>query len=190
VAIDCTPDALAAAAKCFKCPSGTTLLEIQTYLLCQILNNGGTGGGGVSQLMAGTNITLNPVGGTGVVTINSSGAPAEFQSGLFTLGSTQIANVAHGLGAMPQNFGARMRCVVADLTSGMQVGDESEASCWFDSNSVIGLFNVIATVTNVIVTSSMVIIGGEGNVVVPNRNGGASNILSGNNFRIKIYASL
>lgn len=33
----------------------------------------GTGGGGVTQIVAGTNITISPVGGTGVVTINSSG---------------------------------------------------------------------------------------------------------------------
>ena len=34
--------------------------------------NGGAGGGGVTQIVAGTNITISPVGGTGVVTINAS----------------------------------------------------------------------------------------------------------------------
>ena len=34
---------------------------------------GGGGGSGVSQIIAGTNITISPAGGTGVVTINSSG---------------------------------------------------------------------------------------------------------------------
>lgn len=189
MAISCDPNDLAAAARCFKCLSGATLEEVQTYLLCQILNNGGTGGG-VTKLVAGTNITINPAGGTGVVTINSTGgAPAEFQSGLFTLGVTAIANAAHGLGAVPQNFQARMVCVVADLTSGMQVGDESEVACWFDSNNGSGLFNVIATATNIVVSSSTVIIGSEGNVIVPHRGGGFGNILSGNNFRIKIYAN-
>jgi hypothetical protein len=33
----------------------------------------GTGGGGVTQIVAGTNITISPTGGTGVVTINSTG---------------------------------------------------------------------------------------------------------------------
>lgn len=32
-----------------------------------------TGGGGVSQIVAGTNVTISPVGGTGVVTINATG---------------------------------------------------------------------------------------------------------------------
>lgn len=34
---------------------------------------GFTGGGGVTQIIAGTNITISPPGGTGVVTINSTG---------------------------------------------------------------------------------------------------------------------
>lgn len=33
----------------------------------------GGGGGGVSQIVAGTNVTISPVGGTGVVTINATG---------------------------------------------------------------------------------------------------------------------
>ena len=32
-----------------------------------------SGGGGVTQIVAGTNVTISPVGGTGIVTINSSG---------------------------------------------------------------------------------------------------------------------
>lgn len=35
--------------------------------------DGGGGAGGVSQIVAGTNVTISPGGGTGVVTINSSG---------------------------------------------------------------------------------------------------------------------
>ncbi len=34
---------------------------------------GGSGGGGVTSIVAGTNITISPVGGTGAVTINSTG---------------------------------------------------------------------------------------------------------------------
>jgi hypothetical protein len=37
---------------------------------------GGSSASGVSQLVAGTNITLSPAGGTGVVTINASGGPS------------------------------------------------------------------------------------------------------------------
>ena len=34
--------------------------------------NGGAGGGGVTQIVAGTNITISPPGGTGIVTIDAS----------------------------------------------------------------------------------------------------------------------
>lgn len=161
MAINCDPDALAALAKCFKCQSGN-LTEIQTYLLCQILNNGGTGGG----------------------------SGKTFQSALFPVNVTAIANVPHGLGGMPQNFQARMVCVAPDLSSGMQIGDESECACWFDTNDVVNLFNVIATATNMIVTSSQVITAFAGNTVVATRTGGFNQITDGNNFRVKIYASL
>ncbi|MCP4830744.1 MAG: tail fiber protein, partial [Gammaproteobacteria bacterium] len=33
----------------------------------------GAGGGGVTQIVAGTNVTVDPVGGTGIVTVNSTG---------------------------------------------------------------------------------------------------------------------
>lgn len=63
MAISCDPNDLAAAARCFKCLSGATLEEVQTYLLCQILNSGGTGGsGGTTQVFSGNG---NP---NGVVT--------------------------------------------------------------------------------------------------------------------------
>jgi hypothetical protein len=39
----------------------------------QYTANAGSGGGGVTQIIAGTNITISPAGGTGVVTINSTG---------------------------------------------------------------------------------------------------------------------
>ena len=47
MAISCDVNVLAQQAKCFKCNSPATLAEIQTYLLCQILNNGTGGGGGL-----------------------------------------------------------------------------------------------------------------------------------------------
>ena len=37
------------------------------------LNSGGTSTTGVTQIVAGTNVTINPASGTGVVTINSTG---------------------------------------------------------------------------------------------------------------------
>lgn len=38
MSLDCDPNALAAAARCFKCLLPVTQLEVQTYLLCQIAN--------------------------------------------------------------------------------------------------------------------------------------------------------
>jgi hypothetical protein len=38
----------------------------------------GGGGGGVTQIIAGTNVSISPGGGTGAVTINSSGAGGSF----------------------------------------------------------------------------------------------------------------
>jgi hypothetical protein len=40
----------------------------------------GAGGTGVTQIIAGTNITISPVGGTGAVTINASGGSSGFQT--------------------------------------------------------------------------------------------------------------
>ena len=47
-------------------PNGTTVLQTWT-------NIQGAGVAGVSQIVAGTNVTISPIGGTGVVTVNSSG---------------------------------------------------------------------------------------------------------------------
>ena len=50
--------------------------------------------GGVSQIVAGSNVTISPVGGTGIVTVSASG------SGLYSLGGTLSgANIALGTGA-------------------------------------------------------------------------------------------
>jgi len=44
--MDCDPNALAALAKCLQCLSPTSLLEVQTYLLCQIGNSAAISGAG------------------------------------------------------------------------------------------------------------------------------------------------
>lgn len=50
--------------------SNVTLTQVGNDI--EIAATGG-GGGGVTQIVAGTNITISPAGGTGVVTINASG---------------------------------------------------------------------------------------------------------------------
>lgn len=47
-----------------ECPGGLSLLSC---------TDGGGTGSGVTQIIAGTNVTISPVGGTGAVTVNSSG---------------------------------------------------------------------------------------------------------------------
>ena len=52
----------------------------------------GGGGGNVSQIIAGTNITISPVGGTGAVTINSTGG-----TGTGTVTQVQGAGTVNGI---------------------------------------------------------------------------------------------
>ena len=52
--------------------------------LAEILNKPTIPSGGVTQIVAGTNVTISPTGGTGAVTINSSGGtPSIFSSPCF-----------------------------------------------------------------------------------------------------------
>lgn len=48
----------------------------------------GAGGGGVTQIVAGTGVSVSPSGGTGVVTIS---APAEFVSGMIVAFNSAVA---------------------------------------------------------------------------------------------------
>ena len=52
---------------------GQGLLPLQNICI-----NSSGGSSGVSQIIAGTNVTISPVGGTGAVTINSSGGGGSF----------------------------------------------------------------------------------------------------------------
>ena len=52
--------------------SGDTLMWSREYGW-RLLSVSGGGSSGVSQIVAGTNVTISPIGGTGVVTINSTG---------------------------------------------------------------------------------------------------------------------
>jgi hypothetical protein len=61
----CTPETLLNAAACFQCLSEKQLAAINSYLLCQILNTGGTGGGGSSFSGSGAPTTQVPTGTSG-----------------------------------------------------------------------------------------------------------------------------
>lgn len=101
MSISCDPNSLAQAAKCFKCESINTLLEIQTYLLCQIANNG-TGGGGTSVL---TNNHIFVGNAANVATdVPMSGDATIVNTGAVTLTNSASTRSNLGLGTtdMPQ----------------------------------------------------------------------------------------
>jgi len=56
-----------------KYPIGSIISAV-SYDLSNVITGGG--GGGVTQIVAGTNVSISPTGGTGAVTINSSGGSA------------------------------------------------------------------------------------------------------------------
>jgi hypothetical protein len=66
-----------------------TTRQIEQKILTA-LNNGGGSTGGVSQIVAGTNVTVSPAGGTGAVTVNATGGSSGTFSGT---GSPQGAQV-------------------------------------------------------------------------------------------------
>ena len=190
MAISCDPNDLAALARCFKCLPPGTLTEVQTYLLCQILNNGGTGGG-VTSIIAGTNVTINPAGGTGAVTINAAGGGGvtNFTSVPATLGAVAITTQNHGLANAPKYVRAVMRCIVNDAASTYVVGDEVDCCYFMDTFNACQLFSIFANATQVGARSTLTITGNEAGVVVCTKGGGAKvHITSGNNWNLVIYA--
>lgn len=74
------PESLLSQANCYSCfgVGAGELKLMELALLAQIANNGSTGGGGgaVTSLVAGTNITLSPPTGLGAVTINAASGGA------------------------------------------------------------------------------------------------------------------
>ena len=74
----------------------------------------GTGGSGVTQIVAGTNITISPTGGTGVVTINSTGGGAV--GSLTTTGTTGAATLIGTVLNIP-NYSAASSLSLANIGS-------------------------------------------------------------------------
>ena len=83
------------------------------YYLYLYFNNqwnsfaGSGGGGGVTQLIAGTGISISPSGGTGTVTINASGGSTTYISAAgvtnrVTSDPSGTQTIAHGLGIVPE----------------------------------------------------------------------------------------
>lgn len=92
-------------------PVGTLLFTTDTQKLYVGTGTGialiGGGAGGVSQIIAGTNITISPSGGTGAVTINaSSGEEINFADDETVSGSGTSWTLANSpaAGCVPQLF--------------------------------------------------------------------------------------
>jgi hypothetical protein len=97
--------------------------------------SGSGGTGGVTQLVAGTNVTLSPVGGTGVVTVNAGGSGG----GTVTSVSVTTANGVSGsvanptttpaisltLGAITPSSVAASGTVTGSNLSGTNTGDQT-----------------------------------------------------------------
>lgn len=80
MAVPCDSASLIDLAKCIQCIPQGMQFQVLVSLLCQIANNP-SGGGAVTQLLAGTNITLNPANGLGTVTINATASATQVFSG-------------------------------------------------------------------------------------------------------------
>ncbi len=78
--VTCTPSNLAELAACLKGLSPTQQEAVQTYLLCQIANNGGAGGGGSITEGAGAPVAA-PSSGTGAYIDTNDGTIYWYYSG-------------------------------------------------------------------------------------------------------------
>ncbi|QNI34543.1 hypothetical protein H7849_11970 [Alloacidobacterium dinghuense] len=89
----------------------------------QIIGGSGSGGGGVTQIIAGTNVTISPSGGTGAVTIDAGGGggggnlygPVDAQTG--TSYTLQLSDAPNGLGTVTMNNAANNTVTVPPNSS-------------------------------------------------------------------------
>lgn len=105
MAINCDTNELQHLAKCFQCLSGATLKQVQTYLLCQIANNGASGGTSVltdGHIFVGnaanvaTDVAMSKdatISDTGAVTL-ANNATARSDIGLGTTDSVSFNDVS------------------------------------------------------------------------------------------------
>lgn len=107
---------------------GTKWAILQRWIRLLAENLSGGGGAGVTQLIAGSNITLSPVGGQGVVTINASGGggsgiPAQATFASAATGNTLITPASGNVIAIGSITGAAgTRTFALDVT-GRSDGD-------------------------------------------------------------------
>jgi hypothetical protein len=126
---------------------------------------------------------------TALNTIKQLNALISFTSAPSVVTGVQPVNAAHGLGATPTKVRGVMRCTTAD--GAFAVGDEIDCCYWFDVLNARMLFNVRTNATNVICSSNFPVVGNEASVKVTSAAGGGTvSPVSGNNWRLVIYATL
>lgn len=178
------------------------MLPSQTGNAGKVLGTNGTdplwvdqaAGGGVTQIIAGTNVTIDPVGGTGAVTINASG------SGSTVIGQTQSVSpfeTSIGFEAGNANTGANNTYMgyqagraMTGATNNVVIGYQAMDVATIPSSNVIIGASACGTTGN---TSQNVVIGynaasattalGSDSVIIGNDAGrtvtGTSNVLIG-----------
>ena len=123
-------------------------------------NNGGSGGSGVSQIIAGNGITISPSGGTGTVTINSYGGGVAgiqgFPSEIYVNGTAGSYVTGNVILTLPQPIGTANTVQFNQigiggatvLGSGASVTGTYAASSGLFSNPAVGIYDQPTLVMN------------------------------------------
>lgn len=102
---------------------GVKWAKVQRWLKLIAENISGGGGGGVTQILAGTNITVSPVGGTGVVTVNSTGGGNNYATVANNAGNTTVTADADNYSLGITVGGAARTSIIILATTGAAAGD-------------------------------------------------------------------
>jgi hypothetical protein len=158
----CDPQSLMSAAQCFDCLSPGQQMSVLLYLMCQIQQNGSTGGGG-----------------------------AGFASAQFPLTATGYTT-NHGLGGVPSIRSAVLVCVSPDANTFYVPGDEIDVDGISVTSGGGPAFTLGDNSTAIFAGASMVPLGNENNYELNAKGGGIGTVspASFNNFRLKFYARL
>ena len=107
------------------------------------LGLGGGGSGGVTQLVAGTNVTLSPAGGTGVVTVNATGGAG---GGGFT-GVSASSGAGTVTAFTGSQSGATITVPLASIPAGLTNGSKYYVKVWANIALNITASNSLANYT-------------------------------------------
>ena len=107
--------------------SQTVLLRKICNNTAQIVDTGGGGGGAVTKIIAGTNITIDPVTGLGAVTINASGGSGggnDYAAATNNSGNTTVTPTQPNYTEKLTFTGAASSRIIILVTGGRSAGDK------------------------------------------------------------------